>query len=116
MNKLSQVHEDESQEKTIRPGWRSPVKPGKSAEPKPSQATKSSPRKRSARHHQRQKSQAKVTHGSRFELPARPDLAYREHSVEDYSDLFDDNDSIFSQRLGLKKVYLFYIQVRNTFD
>ncbi|PHH69933.1 hypothetical protein CDD80_6349 [Ophiocordyceps camponoti-rufipedis] len=33
-----------------------------------------------------------------FELPSRPEAAYREQSVEDYSDLFIDNDSVFSKR------------------
>jgi hypothetical protein len=37
---------------------------------------------------------------NKFELPARPDLAYREQSVEDYSDLFVDNDNVFDTRVN----------------
>lgn len=46
--------------------------------------------------------------GGKFELPARPDLAYREQSVEDYSDLFVDNDNVFDSRVNqaVKKVRL----------
>jgi hypothetical protein len=44
--------------------------------------------------------------GTKFELPARPDLAYREQAVEDYSDLFVDNDNVFSHKINpfVKKV------------
>lgn len=45
---------------------------------------------------------------NKFELPSRPDVVHREHSIEDYSDLFDDNDGFFNQRLGLKKVCAIY--------
>lgn len=38
--------------------------------------------------------------GGKFELPPRRDLLFREQSTEDYSDLFDDNDNVFSR--GLK--------------
>jgi hypothetical protein len=48
------------------------------------------------------KSPGKAHFGNKFELPARPDLAFREQSVEDYSDLQVDNDNVFSN--GLKKV------------
>lgn len=111
MKRVPPMQEDESQEKTIRPNWKASAKPEKSAEmkpPPPPPSKSSSPRKRSTPGHQRQKSsQAKnVTHAkksSKFELPARPDIAFREHSTEDYSDLFDDTESVFNQRLGLTK-------------
>lgn len=35
-------------------------------------------------------------------------MAFREQSVEDYSDLFADNDGVFNQKLSLKKVCSFY--------
>ncbi|KAK3946046.1 hypothetical protein QBC46DRAFT_302417 [Diplogelasinospora grovesii] len=49
------------------------------------------------------KSPAKSQFGTKFELPPRPDVIYREQSIEDYSDLFADegNDSVFSHRLHL---------------
>jgi hypothetical protein len=39
--------------------------------------------------------------GTKFELPPRPDVIYREQSTEDYSDLFADNDHVFDRRLSL---------------
>lgn len=42
------------------------------------------------------KSPVKPHFGAKFELPPRPDLIYREQSVEDYSDLLADNDSVFN--------------------
>lgn len=41
---------------------------------------------------------------NKFALPARPAAMYREQSVEDYSDLFADNESIFDRRLSIIKV------------
>jgi hypothetical protein len=55
----------------------------------------------------RPKSPVKAQVGQKFALPARPAAMYREQSVEDYSDLFDDNESIFDKRLDLIKVNLF---------
>ncbi|OTB00843.1 hypothetical protein M426DRAFT_15069 [Hypoxylon sp. CI-4A] len=101
MKKLHPVDED-PQEKTIRPNWKIPSKAEKAAEQRlpPSQY---SPRKQQRSNHQREGSRSKPQSGSKFQLPSRPDLAYREQSVEDYSDLFDDNDNSFSQRLNLNK-------------
>jgi hypothetical protein len=41
---------------------------------------------------------------AKFVLPSRPANMYREQSVEDYSDLFVDNDSVFNRRLDIVKV------------
>ncbi|KAI1452835.1 cell division control protein [Annulohypoxylon moriforme] len=102
MKKVPPIQEEDPQEKTIRPNWKMAPKPEKT-DSKPQQS-KSSPRKRSANGHQREKSQPKnQLGGNKFELPSRPDLAFREQSNEDYSDLFDDNDSVFNQRLNLAK-------------
>ncbi|KAI6784087.1 septation protein H [Emericellopsis cladophorae] len=38
------------------------------------------------------------SHHNKFELPSRPDLFYREQSVEDYSDLFVGDDSVFDRQ------------------
>ncbi|CAJ2502460.1 Uu.00g098540.m01.CDS01 [Anthostomella pinea] len=104
VKKLVPVVDEDPQEKTIRPNWSMFAKPEKAPETT-AQTSKSSPRKGSGSSHRRQKSRAKVNNGNRFELPARPDLGYREQTIEDYSDLFDDNDndSVFSQKLGLIK-------------
>lgn len=104
MKRVQPYQEDESQEKTIRPNWKASTKPEKNENLKPPQPSKSSPRKRSGGHHRQKSSQAKnAVPAHKFELPARPDLAYKEQSVEDYSDVFDDSESIFNQRLGLNK-------------
>ncbi|KAI0386938.1 cell division control protein [Hypomontagnella monticulosa] len=101
--KVHPIQEEDPQQKTIRPNWKlPPPKSEKPTEPKVQQS-KSSPHKRSGSSHQRQKSQTKAQFGGRFELPSRPDLAFREQSVEDYSDLFNDNDDVFNQPLGLTK-------------
>ncbi|KAI1778621.1 cell division control protein [Hypoxylon cercidicola] len=102
VNHLQSVQEEDPQEKTIRPNWKIPAKPDKKVDSKP-QPAKSSHRKRPGSSHQKAKSQSKNQLGSKFELPARPDLAYREQSVEDYSDVFDGDDSLFNQGLGLTK-------------
>jgi hypothetical protein len=36
--------------------------------------------------------------GSKFELPSRPDLFYREETIDDFSDLNIDNDLVFVKR------------------
>ncbi|XXH04224.1 hypothetical protein Hte_010638 [Hypoxylon texense] len=109
---MQSVQEEDPQERTIRPNWKIPTKPDKKADPKP-QPAKSSHRKRPASSHQRSKSSSqpqaqaqpptKNQVGNKFELPSRPDLAYREQSVEDYSDVFEGDDSVFNMGLGLTK-------------
>ncbi|KAI1105298.1 cell division control protein [Jackrogersella minutella] len=101
MKRMPPIQDEDPQEKTIRPNWKLAPKPEKTDSKL--QPSKSSPRKRSTNGHQREKSHPKNQLGNKFELPLRPDMAYREQSIEDYSDLFDDNDSIFSQRLNLTK-------------
>ncbi|KAI8306436.1 Cytokinesis protein [Colletotrichum sp. SAR11_59] len=83
------------QEQTIRPTPRK--KSDKYADPMKLQSPpKSSPRKHS-RNSSRPKSPSKQQLGpSKFEIPAPPDLAYREQNVDDYSDLFFDNDTVFN--------------------
>lgn len=93
----------ELQEQTIRPMSRK--KSDKYAEPMKQQQqqsqqlpAKSSPRKTThSRNPSRPKSPSKPQLGpGRFEIPAPPDLAYREQNTEDYSDLFLENDSVFN--------------------
>ncbi|KAI5861172.1 cell division control protein [Durotheca rogersii] len=100
MKKLQSIPDEDPLEKTIRPNWKLPARPEKTAETKPPSA-KSSPRKHAMG--PRQKSQSKNRLGNAFEIPPPRDLAFREHSVEDYSDVFDDNESVFNQRLGVNK-------------
>ncbi|KAI0134230.1 cell division control protein [Xylariales sp. AK1849] len=106
MKKYNHFHEEDPQEKTIRPNWKAPPTLEKSIEPGLQQPSKSSSsRKRAISGHEKQKSQGKNL-GNKFELPSRPDLGHREKSVEDYSDLFGDNDHDdldFTQKLGQMK-------------
>jgi hypothetical protein len=95
----SHVQDMDSQEKTIRPTPRRTEKAavaprshhvrGKSSsskvaghQPPSSHPLKSPPK----------------SHFNKFALPSRPDIYYREQSVEDYSDLFVDNDNVFNQK------------------
>lgn len=75
---------------------------------KPAVASKSFSRKTSRSEPPRPKSPVKAQVGGhvgpKFVLPARPAVMYREQSVEDYSDLFVDNESIFDRRLSINKV------------
>ena len=41
------------------------------------------------------RSPPKSHQGNKFELPSRPDLVFREQSIEDYSDLFLESDQVF---------------------
>jgi hypothetical protein len=103
-----QEHEIDPQEQTIRP---LPRKSSKTEEHMRShQRGKSSVSKAASAAAAKPKSPTKSHFGSKFELPARPDLLYREQSVEDYSDLFVDNDNVFDKRINnlvLKKVWRF---------
>jgi hypothetical protein len=75
---------------------------------KPAVAPKASSRKTSRSEPPRPKSPVKAQVGAhtgpKFVLPARPAAMYREQSIEDYSDLFADNESIFDRRLSIIKV------------
>ncbi|KAK0719747.1 hypothetical protein B0H67DRAFT_599402 [Lasiosphaeris hirsuta] len=91
--------EIDPQEQTIR---LLPRKAEKLIEPKPTQGHRRQKSKAtSSDAPQQPKSPVKSQFGAKFELPPRPDVLYREQSVEDYSDLFADNDSVFSHRLSL---------------
>ncbi|KAI0595475.1 cell division control protein [Biscogniauxia sp. FL1348] len=104
IKKVNVVQDEDPQEKTIRPGWKITGKSEKAGDSKQLQPPKpSSSRKTSSSSHRRSKSsQGKNGTSSKFELPPRPDQVYKEQPVEDYSDLFDDDD-VFNQRLGQMK-------------
>jgi hypothetical protein len=71
---------------------------------KPAVAPKSMGRKVSTNAPPRPISPVKAQAEARFVLPSRPAALFREQSVEDYSDLFVDNDSVFDRRLNIVKV------------
>lgn len=84
----------DSQEQTIRP----PRRRGKAAGNH--MRIKSTSSKAGGSSSSHTKSPAKPSFGSKFELPSRPDIVYREQSIEDYSDLFVDNDSLFNRNVN----------------
>lgn len=86
---------------TIRP-YR--MKPGIVTDFKPGVAPKTQLRKPSSNPPLRPRSPVKVQAESKFVLPSRPALIYTEQSVDDYSDLFVDNDNVFDRRLDIMKV------------
>ncbi|KAI9163002.1 Cytokinesis protein sepH [Paramyrothecium foliicola] len=93
-----QYHDMDLQEHTIRPI----AKPEKHAEPAKSHHRNKSGSSKAvlSATSAQTKSPSKPTFGNKFELPPRPDLVYREQSVEDYSDLFLENDNDFDQRVS----------------
>lgn len=90
---------DEVQEQTLRPIHKKAVP---STDAKSHQRTKSTSGKAGAQVADSSvpKSPSKGHLGSKFELPPRPDVVYREQSVEDFSDLFVDNDDAFNHRVN----------------
>ncbi|KAI1355114.1 hypothetical protein F5Y01DRAFT_270841 [Xylaria sp. FL0043] len=102
MKKVQPIQDEDPLQKTIRPNWKMPARPERSDDSPRPRTSRTSPRKRSASSHHRHHARAKSS-VSKFELPSHPDMAYREQSVEDYSDIFADNDGVFSQKLSLKK-------------
>jgi hypothetical protein len=96
------VEADSHELETIRP-YR--IKPTVvTQDTRPSAELKPTSRKPSRSEPPRPKSPVKVQVGQKIVLPARPAAMYREQSVEDYSDLFVDNESVFDRRLNLIKV------------
>ncbi|KAK2596718.1 Protein kinase of the Mitotic Exit Network [Conoideocrella luteorostrata] len=90
---------DETQEQTLRPV---PKKAATSTDVKSHQRTRSNAGKNSMTmlDHSGPKSPSKSHLGNKFELPSRPDVVFREQSVEDFSDLFVDNDNAFNHRVN----------------
>jgi hypothetical protein len=82
---------------TIRPIQQNPVV-------KPATSAKSNTRKQSVTAPQRRRTISKEKPESKFALPSRPTSLYRDPSVEDYSDLFIENESVFDRRLNIIKV------------
>ncbi|TVY13708.1 Cytokinesis protein sepH [Lachnellula arida] len=70
---------------------------------KPAPTPKNHSRKTSSSAPPRPKSPVKSQAETKFVLPARPAALYREQSLEDYSDIFVDNDNVFDRRLDIVK-------------
>ncbi|KAJ9156561.1 Cell division control protein [Pleurostoma richardsiae] len=86
------------QEQTIRPLPRRSERPA--AETRPTQSSRRRGSRASTANGPQAKSPTKPSLGAKFALPARPDVIYREQSVEDYSDLLADSDSVFEKRFN----------------
>ncbi|KAF5018912.1 hypothetical protein F66182_9107 [Fusarium sp. NRRL 66182] len=91
---LHHWQDSDPQEQTIRP---LPKKPNKEPTKTHSRNKSSSSKSAGAG---RTKSPTKPHLNNKFELPSRPDLVYREHSVEDFSDLFVDSDNVFTHNVN----------------
>lgn len=122
MKKLQPIQDENPLEKTIRPKWNIASKSERSDEPPRPRTSRGSPRKRSMSSHHRHQARPKSSASHKFELMPRPEIAHREQPVEDYSDLFDDNEEALTQRLGPKMVcspsynHLFYHRKTNSID
>lgn len=99
-------HDNDPQEQTIRPLPKKTEKPmeqhrshhrNKSSVSKTAVFTRPGHTKSPSKPHLR----------SQFELPSRPSVVYREQSIEDFSDLFVDNDNVFNHGVNpaLNKVH-----------
>lgn len=97
----SSPQDPDAQERTIRPIHRKPAKIDGFS--KTHERSKSIPGKPSIPPSSTQRSPPKQPFGNKFELPIRHDQAYREQSVEDFSDLFVENDNVFNQRVDQVK-------------
>lgn len=99
--------EVDPQEETIRP---TPKKTEKTREPRlkipESQGHRRQRSRQGASNTAQPKSPARPL-GTKFELPPRPDIIYREQSTEDFSDLFADNDHVFDRRLSVNNKVCF---------
>ncbi|KAI1270675.1 hypothetical protein F5Y18DRAFT_19153 [Xylariaceae sp. FL1019] len=102
IKKSQPIVEEDPSDKTIRPS-RKPIQPPKTEDQKIRPSRTPSPRKASSTSPRKQHSRAKSSSRRPSAFPARPELAYREKTVEDYSDLFEGNDSAFKQKLNLPR-------------
>lgn len=96
------VEPDSHELETIRPYRINPIVVTQDTRPGP--ALKPSSRKTSRSEPPRPKSPIKANAERKFALPENPAAMYREQSVEDFSDLFVDSDSVFDRRLNFVKV------------
>lgn len=99
-------YDADSQEQTIRPTPRRTAPSITGSPTKTHQRQKSSVSRVTPAASTRQHRSPPKTHFNKFELPSRPDVFYREQSVDDYSDIFVGDDSVFDRQPGeaLKKV------------
>ncbi|XWX01615.1 hypothetical protein V2A60_009643 [Cordyceps javanica] len=93
-------HDLDLQQQTIRPISKAAAQ---MAEPRRHTRQRSVPLNPASSPMQPTRSPPKANFGNKFELPTRHDIAFREQSAEDYSDLFVENDNIFNQRVNQVK-------------
>jgi hypothetical protein len=104
---VKSVEPDGHELETIRP-YR--VKPDvTTTNPKATAAPRGAGHKPSYSEPPRPRSPVKAHAEAKFVLPSRPAIQYQEQSVEDYSDLFVDNDTVFDRRPNIVKVRGCYV-------
>jgi hypothetical protein len=94
---FKQIEADARELDTIRPVLNKP-------DVKPTMGSKSHSRKHSGHTSQRPKTSGKDKAETKFTIPSRPTVQYREQSVEDYSDILIENENLFDRRLNIIKV------------
>ncbi|CAL3971303.1 hypothetical protein PZA11_007826 [Diplocarpon coronariae] len=95
------VEPDSHELETIRPYRIKPTVVTQNIIPIP--AAKPPSRKTSRSEPPRLKPPVKTQAEHKFALPERPAAIFQEQAIEDYSDLFIDNDSVFNRRLSIIK-------------
>ncbi|KAM3508113.1 hypothetical protein MY10362_001390 [Beauveria mimosiformis] len=93
-------HDLDLQQQTIRPISKAAAQ---AAEPRRHTRQRSIPTHAADSSTQPTRSPSKAHFGNKFELPTRHDVAFREQSAEDYSDLLIENDNVFDQRVNQVK-------------
>jgi hypothetical protein len=71
---------------------------------RPTIGSKSHIRKQFSPTSQKPKTSGKEKSETKFTVPSRPSILYREQSVEDYSDILIENENLFDRRLNIIKV------------
>jgi hypothetical protein len=94
---FKQIEADTRELDTIRPVLNKP-------DAKPAMGSKLQSRKQSGPTSQRPKTSGQNKTETKFAMPSRPAVLYREQSVEDYSDILIENENFFDRRLNLIKV------------
>ncbi|PQK13694.1 hypothetical protein BB8028_0004g06250 [Beauveria bassiana] len=93
-------HDLDLQQQTIRPISKAAAQ---AAEPRRHTRQRSIPTHTADSSIQPTRSPSKAHFGNKFELPTRHDVAFREQSAEDFSDVFIENDHVFDQKVNQVK-------------
>lgn len=95
---------DSHELETIRPYRVKPTVVTQTTKPTGAKPSSKPTSRKASKSESRSGSSSKAHKEQNFVLPARPAAIYREQSVEDYSDLCIESDSVFDKRLNIMKV------------